>query len=251
MKCRNFIWGRVRRSEKIIHKIQTTPNTLSIFTAQLRDCNSFPRAPRAAHRAERGAWALCSPTSYRKKDVLFTQKRGARKKKSTTDIKGFSGTAHHQILSAATKDVRDLSTCRVGGKACGVQKCPSTNTGHQPMSNKHSKGKATADPGKMEGDKTSNALLHTWASRVGSNQGEQMFTRLQWLVEMGTSEVILHSKFCSKLNQATKPAIKCGAKSHFLHQFSFGKSKGPHTRAGRRNLQALRMINREGLLTLL
>lgn len=39
MKCRNFIWGRVRRSEKIIHKIQTTPHTLSIFTAQLRDCN--------------------------------------------------------------------------------------------------------------------------------------------------------------------------------------------------------------------
>lgn len=81
------------------------------------------------------------------------------------------------------------------------------------------------------------------------NKREQMFTGLHWLVEMGTTEVILHSKFCSKLNQATKPGIKCGFKSHFLYQVSFGKSKGPHTRAGRKNLQTLKMINRQGLLT--
>lgn len=78
-----------------------------------------------------------------------------------------------------------------------------------------------------------------------------MFTGQQCSLETGNTEVILHSKFCSKLNQATKPAIKCGVKSHFLHQFSFGKSKGAHTRTGRRNLQTLKMINREGLLTLL
>lgn len=82
-------------------------------------------------------------------------------------------------------------------------------------------------------------------------KGEQMFTGLQWVLEMGTTEVILHSKFCSKLNRATKTAIKCGAVSHFLHEISFGKSKGPNKRVGRRNLQPLKMINREGLLTLL
>jgi len=68
-----------------------------------------------------------------------------------------------------------------------------------------------------------------------------MFTSLQQLVEMenheGSTEVILHSEFCSKLNQATKPVIKCGAKSSFLHQFSLDKTKqltgGPHRRAGR------------------
>lgn len=141
MKCRNFIWGRVRRSEKIIHKIQTTPNTLSIFTAQLRDCNSFPRAPRAAHRAERGAWALCSPTSYRKKDVLFTQKRGARKKKSTTEIKGFSGTAHHQILSAAVKDVRDLSMGRGGGKLVVSRSVPAQTLDTSPCLTSTARGK--------------------------------------------------------------------------------------------------------------
>ena len=74
-----------------------------------------------------------------------------------------------------------------------------------------------------------------------------MFTDLQQLVEMGDhvgfTEVILDSKFCSKLNQATKPVIKRGAKSSFSHQFSLGKSKGltrgPHRRAGKGNLQVL------------
>lgn len=54
-----------------------------------------------------------------------------------------------------------------------------------------------------------------------------MFTGLQQLVEMGDhvgfTEVILPSKFCSKLSQATKPVIKRGTESGFLHQFSLGK----------------------------
>lgn len=84
-----------------------------------------------------------------------------------------------------------------------------------------------------------------------------MFTGLQQLVEMGDhqgfTEVIQHSKFCSKLNQATKPVIKRGAKSSFLHQFSLGRSKG-HTRglrwrAGRVSPSSrVRTTNRQGLL---
>lgn len=41
MKWRDFIWGGVRRREKI-HKIQAMQNTFYLFTAQLHDCNSFP-----------------------------------------------------------------------------------------------------------------------------------------------------------------------------------------------------------------
>lgn len=84
MKCRNFIWGRVRRREKIIHKIHTTPNTLYIFTAQLRDCNSFPTSlcnssprPRTLRTgAERGILVSALSHSWRNKWGLFNLVKG-------------------------------------------------------------------------------------------------------------------------------------------------------------------------------
>lgn len=154
------------------------------------------------------------------------------------------------------KDVPDL--CRGGGEAQLVlPRVPqqTADNSHQPMP-KHGKGKtlqilekchkpSQKQPVKMEGDKTSNDLVREQVGVAGS-QGGQTFTVLQQLVEMGDpegfTEVILHSKFCSKLNQATKPVIKHGAKSTFLHQFSLDKSRDLleiHNRGPAGDLQAL------------
>lgn len=98
-----------------------------------------PRTPRTEQRGGPGHCALQHLTE--KKDVLFTQKRGARKKKSTTEIKGFSGTAHHQILSAAMKDVRDLSMGRGGGKLVVSRSVPAQTLDTSPCLTSTARGK--------------------------------------------------------------------------------------------------------------
>lgn len=111
------------------------------------------------------------------------------------------------------KDVPDLCSVQRQGEKPSLcyHECPKTDSSHQPTS-KHGKGKATADPGTTSenGDRQNGP----WARGVISSQGEQMFTGLQQLVEtadhVGLPEVILHSKFCSRLNQVTKPGIKHG-----------------------------------------
>lgn len=191
MKCRNFIWGRVRRSEKIIHKIQTTPSSLSIFPAHLRDWNS-----KGLNTKLRGGLGHSALQHLTEKKMVYLHSKGVQeKRKALLRSTGFFCHSTPDFITAM-KDVQRW------GIACGVQKCPSTNTRHQPMS-KHSKQKATADPGKMEGEKKTPGLMpRSIHEPVGLvlNKREQMFTGLHWLVEMGTTEVILHSKFCSKLN---------------------------------------------------
>lgn len=148
------------------------------------------------------------------------------------------------------KDVPDLSVCRGGGKLVVSRSAPAQTPDTSPWLSTASR-KPLQILGKWRETKHPMPCSTYEAVGLVVIKGEQMFTGLQWSVGMGTTEVILYSKFCSKLNQATRSAIKCAVKSHFLHQFSLGKSKGPHTRAGRRNLQTVKVINREGLLTLL
>lgn len=91
--------------------------------------------------------------------------------KSTTEVRGFSATKHHWILSAVTKAVPDLCSVQRHGekpKLCYC-KCPNTAKSHQPMGTARGKPleilekrhkSSQKQPVKMEGDNISNDLAH-------------------------------------------------------------------------------------------
>lgn len=188
MKCRDFIWGRVRKREKIIHKIHTTPNTLYIFTAQLRDCNSFPislcnssQRPRTLCTGAEGGIGQCTLPLLKEKTGFIYIVKEVRGEKKHYWSQGIFCHKAPMLNLAVMKDVPDLCSAQ---SLC-YHECPNTESRQQTMSKPLQilvKGLKPTQKQlvKMEGDKMSKDLAHEHMGLPGVKENNSSFVCDIW-----------------------------------------------------------------------